>query len=518
MPWPRFCFIVHLLRMKRCVLWLAACVGWVDTASYAERINQEGRILGPVPVVTNSVLFNTPQADSILSAMQIFPVTSAWNEDITRLPVLGNSDAMIAQIIADLSSTRRTLRAFQEMNFVLVPDSQPPVPIDFLVYADQSDPSPYPIPANMPIESWPTGTGTLTLQQWQQDVNTSGGDRHSITAQPGNGNLWETWQAQLVGTNWQASNGARFDLNSNALRPAGWTSGDAAGLPMFPALPRYDECERGMVEHACRVVVFRSRKEYLYPANHWASSTPANQTNVPAMGQRLRLKSSFVIPSTWSKEEKAILLGLKKYGALVADNGNFFSISITPDERWPANAFNHISTVGITNFEVVQATGPLGGPRSAGAPTANAGGDRTVSTGVAVQLQGFVSFSNAAPATSWKLYSGTGNVVFGHSTQTNTTATFSAPGVYTLLLSASDGVHAVANDAVNITVTQNLTLSIARLGTNLSLNWTGGTPPYMVEESGVMPALTWVPVMTNSASGALLPANGAVRFFRLRSN
>jgi hypothetical protein len=108
--------------------------------------------------------------------------------------------------------------------------------------------------------------------------------------------------------------------------------------------------------------------------------------------------------------------------------------------------------------------------------------------------------------------------VFGNSTQTNTTATFSAPGVYTLLLSASDGVHAVANDAVNITVTQNLTLSIARLGTNLSLNWTGGTPPYIVEEAGAMPALTWVPVMTNSASGALLPANGAVRFFRLRSN
>src|SRR5262249_38214594 len=157
-------------------------------------------------------------------------------------------------------------------------------------------------------------------------------------------------------TNWQAANGAKFDLKSNALRPADWTSGDAAGLSMFPALPRYDECQRGMVEHACRLVVYRTRKEYIYPATHYASSTPATQTNVTAMGQRLRLKSGFLIPAAWSKEEKAILVGLKKYGAIVADNGNFFSISVTPDDRWAASAFSHLSTVGITNFEVIQTT------------------------------------------------------------------------------------------------------------------------------------------------------------------
>src|SRR5690242_6019949 len=114
---------------------------------------------------------------------------------------------------------------------------------------------------------------------------------------------------------------------------------------MFPALPRYDECERDMVEHACRLVVYRTRKQYIYPANHYASSTAATQTNVPAMGQRLLLKSSFVSSNSWSIEEKAILRGLKKYGALVADNGNFFSISVTPDDRWPANAFSHLTTV-----------------------------------------------------------------------------------------------------------------------------------------------------------------------------
>ncbi len=112
------------------------------------------------------------------------------------------------------------------------------------------------------------------------------------------------------------------------MRPDGWTSGDAAGLPMFPAVVRYDECRRGMVEHALRLVVKKTRREYIYPARHYASSIPATSVNYPAMGQRLRLKSDFVIPSNWTIEEKAVLLALKKYGAIVADNGNFFSVSV----------------------------------------------------------------------------------------------------------------------------------------------------------------------------------------------
>src|SRR5690349_4361864 len=131
--------------MKSCMGLVALGLLGAGCTCLAERINQEGRILGPAPVLTNATLFNTAQADAIVSAMQIFPVTSAWNEDISRLAVLPNSDAMIAQIMADLSSTRRTLRVFQEMNFVLAPDSQPMVPIDFVDYPDESDPSPYPI-------------------------------------------------------------------------------------------------------------------------------------------------------------------------------------------------------------------------------------------------------------------------------------------------------------------------------------------------------------------------------------
>ena len=318
------------------------------TAFGGERINQDGRILGPVPVVTQPILFNTPQADAVVAAMQIMPVTSAWNEDVSRRPLLPNSDAMIAQITSDLASNRRTLRAFFEMNYVLVPDNQPALPIKFFNYPAESDldggTSPnglYPIPPTLPVETWPNQTGTLTLAQWQQDVNNTGGDRHAITVKPGAGFIWETWLTKFASGAWQASNGAKFDLKSNTLRPAGWTSGDAAGLPMFPALVRFDECERGMVEHAVRLVVKRTRVGPIYPATHQASVGNTTSPDIPAMGQRLRLKAGFVISATWTKQEKAVCLGLKKYGGIVADNGGFLSFSVCPDDRFPANAFGN---------------------------------------------------------------------------------------------------------------------------------------------------------------------------------
>jgi hypothetical protein len=443
-----------LWRIAICFL-LASLI----SESHAERINQEGRILGPAPVVTTPTLFNTPQADAIVSAMQIMPVTNPWNEDISRRPVLTNSAAMIAQVKSDLAASRQTLRPFYEMNYVLVPDNQPRVTIPFFNYPDESDldggTSPngrYPIPSNMPVEGWPKGTGTLTLQQWQMDVNNDGGDRHSIIVAPGVGSIWETWLTKLNGSAWEASNGAKFDLNSNALRPAGWTSGDAAGLPMFPAIVRYDECQRGMVEHALRLVVAKTRREYIYPATHYASSIPATSVNYPAMGQRMRLKSSFVIPNSWSVEEKAVLRALQKYGAIVADNGNFFSVSVCPDNRFSDSAFDHLSTVAIDNFEVVQTTGPTQGPRSPNAPSVNAGADQVLNGPGSTTLDGIVNDPSHTASIEWKLYSGPSGVSFANSAQSNTSATFSASGTYTLMLSADDGVHAVAYDAVIVTV------------------------------------------------------------------
>ena len=431
----------------------------ISLPARAERINQEGRILGPAPVATTPTLFNTPEADAIVAAMQIMPVTSAWNEDISRRPVLANSAAMIAQVKSDLLSSRQTLRAFYEMNYVLVPDDQPRLTIPFFNYPDESDldggvfPNGwYPIPSNMPVEGWPKATGDLTLEQWQQDVNDTGGDRHSIVVAPGAGLIWETWLARLTTSGWEASNGAKFDLNSNALRPAGWTSGDAAGLPMFPALVRYDECERGMVEHALRLVVAETRREYIYPANHYASSIPATATNYPAMGQRFRLKSSFVIPDNWTVEEKAVLLALKKYGGMVADNGNFFSFSVCPDDRFSDEAFNHLSTIDVDSFEVIETTGPTEGPRSPGFPIVDAGADQVVDLGTTVMLHGVINAPAGTVTVQWKLYSGPNEVTLGSPNSADTSVSFTQPGSYVFELSADDSVHAVAYDAVVVSV------------------------------------------------------------------
>lgn len=501
------------------VLFLCA-FGWADGA---ERINQEGRILGAIPEVTEPILFNTPEADSVISAMQIFPVDNPWNERIAARPVLANSDAMIAQIIADLREDRRTLRAFEEMNFVLAPNSQPTIPIEFLNYPDESELNGgtfpfglYPIPANMPVETWPSGTGGLSLQEWQTEDD--GSDRHSIVVQPGNGDLWETWRAVRMGTSWKAANGAKFNLHTNALRPAGWTSGDAAGLPMFPALVRFDECERGMVEHACRIVVSRTRRSYIYPATHFASSIPATQTNVPAMGQRVRLKSSFVIPSDWTKQEKAVLLGLKKYGAIVADNGNFFSISVTPDDRWPSGCFDNLSDMEITNFEVIETTGAGEGPRSPDAPRVDAGADRTVSFGQAAPLMGGVTGGVSPVAIRWIDYSGPGMVTFEDATEAGTTASFSAPGSYTLMLSADDGIHAVAYDAVVLNVVETITLLGATLGDALDLTWMGGSGPFVVETSEVLPAGSWSGIVTTTVRNATVEVSEGTAFYRVRGN
>lgn len=458
-----------MIPQRRFVLFLA-----LASICQAERINHEGRILGPAPMVTAPTLFNTAAADAIVSAMQIMPRDNPWNEDVSNRPVHINSDAVIAQITSDLSANRRTLRPFYEMNYVLVPDNQPRVTIPFFNYPDESDldggafpNGSYPIPPNLPIETWPRGTGNLTLQQWQQDVNNTGGDRHAIMVAPGAGSIWETWLTKLTGNGWQASNGAKFNLNSNALRPAGWTSGDAAGLPMFPALVRYDECQRGMVEHALRIVVAKTRREYIYPATHFASSIPATSANYPAMGQRVRLKASFVIPDNWTIEEKAVLRALKKYGAVVADNGGFFSVSICPDDRFAANAFDHLSTIGINNFEVIQTTGPAEGPRSAGAPSVAAGADQFLEATETITLSGSVNDPSGQASVLWKVYSGPAGVSFANANQATTTATISALGTYTFMLSADDGTHAAAYDAVVVRVTGHNAL--ANLSTRLQV-------------------------------------------------
>jgi hypothetical protein len=293
---------------------------------------------------------------------------------------------------------------------------------------------------------------------------------------------------------------------------------------MFVAAVRYDECERGMVEHALRLVVKRSRKGYIYPATHYASSIAASSTNYPAMGQRLRLKAGFAIPGNWTVEEKAVLLALKKYGAIVADNGNFFSVSVCPDNRFSSNAFSHLSTIDISNFEVIETTGPGEGPRSPGVPSVDAGPDQFLEWPVNISLSGSVNDPSAHASVLWKVYSGPAGVSFANANQAATTATINTPGTYTFMLSADDATHAIAYDAVVVRVTGHNAL--ANLSTRVQVGTasnvaiagfivTGNTAKQVVVRGlgpslaavGVQGALSDPVLELYDASGNLLAAN-----------
>ena len=183
------------------------------------------------------------------------------------------------------------------MGFILVPPDQKRVQVKLVDYPNESDPGPYPVPDNAPIENWPLAVnedkGALTKPgQTLEDLQRNGtGDRHIIVVDPVNGKLYEFWQSRKTDAGWQASNEATFDLKTGALRPERWTSSDAAGLPIFPAVVRYDEGERGLVDHAMRFTVRRTRRGYVLPATHWAS--PHFDKSFPRMGERFRLKASF---------------------------------------------------------------------------------------------------------------------------------------------------------------------------------------------------------------------------------
>ena len=239
------------------------------------------------------------------------------------------------------------------MGFVLVPPDQKRVPVKLVDYPDESDPGPFPVPDNAPIENWPLAENEdegaarpgQTLEHLQREAE---GDRHIIVVDPVNGKLYEFWQSKQTDDGWQASNEATFDLKTGALRPERWTSSDAAGLPIFPAVVRYDECERGMVEHAMRFTVRRTRRGYVLPATHWASRSFDKAH--PRMGERFRLKASFDT-SGFPTHARAILEGLKKYGMLVADNGSDWLMSISPDRR--LQGLETLQRVKGSDFEVV---------------------------------------------------------------------------------------------------------------------------------------------------------------------
>jgi hypothetical protein len=272
---------------------------------------------------------------------RIFPRNNPWNQRVDDLPLHPRSD----RIVGSIGRTEGLHPDFGSgkwegapigIPYVSVRREQQKRPVRFRWYASESDKGPYPIPKDAPIEGG----------------RQSDGDRHVIVVQRGTCKLWELYAAypRDGGERWVAGSGAVFDLDSNKLRPKGWTSADAAGLPILPGLARYYEVRRGRIDHALRFTVERSRRKYIYPARHHASDLTSR--NLPAMGQRLRLKKSFDI-SGFPGQLKVILRALKQYGMIVADNGSDWYISGAPHRKWNNDALHRIGDVLGRNFEVV---------------------------------------------------------------------------------------------------------------------------------------------------------------------
>lgn len=304
-----------------------------------------------IPRITRPIPFNTPEADAILAGLIVFPPDNPWNQDISRWPVHANSRNIIASI-----GVEKPFRANQDMGFVLVPPDQKRVDVRLTEYPDESDPGPFPVPDQMPIEGWPASYQAdpklrrLTLDDVQRDTLRLGGDRHAIVVDPVNRMLYEFYGTRKTDAGWEAKQSSVFDLKTNKLRPEGWTSSDAAGLPIFPSIVRHDELVRGSIGHALRVTVRRSRRAYVHPATHFASRS--NDPSLPRMGERIRLRRDFATGG-FSPRVRVILEALKKHGMFVADNGIDWAISVAPDERIPV-MHEELRRVNGAAFEVVQ--------------------------------------------------------------------------------------------------------------------------------------------------------------------
>jgi hypothetical protein len=298
-----------------------------------------------MPKIDRPILFDTAEADKICEALQIFPPDNPWNTSVEDWPLHPNSAKIVASIGAN-----KPFRYNPDMGFVLIPPDQKKIDVKLVSYADESDKGPYPVPDNIPIEGFPVNYKGLSLDAVQRK-NEGDADRHAIVVDPTNRMLYEFYQMRKTDAGWQAAGEATFDLKSNKLRPDGWTSTDAAGLPLFSAVARYDEIKRGMVEHALRLTVVKTRRAYVYPATHFASRL--TDVNLPRMGERIRLKKNVDI-SGFSPDVQAILKGLKKYGMMVADNGIDWAISVTPDPRL-GNMHDELRRLHGSDFEVVEA-------------------------------------------------------------------------------------------------------------------------------------------------------------------
>ena len=425
-------------------------------------------------------------ASPTISGCPIFPSDNIWNTQIDTLPVDANSAAYITTIGPTVGvhpdfGSGLWDGAPMGIPYNVVPGTQPKVPISF-DYPDESDPGPYPIPPNPQIEGGSQSTG----------------DRHVLVLDSDNGSLYETWSTYPnADGSWHAGSGAIFNLKSNALRPSGWTSSDAAGLPILPGLLRYDEVASGEITHALRFTVPKTRMAYLWPARHYASSLTA--TNYPPMGQRFRLKASFDI-SGFSAQTQVILRALQKYGMFLADNGSAWYISGAPDSRWNNDVLvSELKKVTGSAFEAVDESSLMVNPDSGQArttpsnnlpPTADAGPDQTVTMGTVVTLNGSNS-TDTDDGIATYLWTQTAGPQIVFSNPNAVAPTFAAPNVgmggaaltFSLKVTDKGGLTSTAACTVNVTWVNTPPTANAgpdqtvRTGATVTLNGSSSTDP-----------------------------------------
>jgi len=341
----------------------------------------------------------------------IFPADNIWNTPVDTLPVAANSATYVNTIGASSPTHADFGSGLYDgapigIPWITVPGTQTKYPVTF-DYADESDPGPYAIPLSAPIEGGSASTG----------------DRHAIAIDTDNCILYELYSAYPQASSWQAGSGVIFNLKSNALRPAGWTSADAAGLPMEPGLARYDEVAAGEIRHALRFTVPKTQKAYVWPARHYASSLTGAQ--YPPMGQRFRLKASFDI-SGFPADVQVILRALKKYGMILADNGSAWYISGAPDEGWNNDNLSTMRKIPGSAYEAVDESSLMidansGQARQAGVSVSVSPTSAMVAAGASQQFTATVQNASDSPVT-WSVNGVTGG--------TASTGTIDANGLY----------------------------------------------------------------------------------------
>jgi hypothetical protein len=294
-----------------------------------------------VALAAAAVTGAAPATAPRIAGCPVFPADNFWNRRVDRLPVAPGSAAVVRAIGANEHVHADFGSGLWDGGPIGIPvtvvgPGTPRSRVSF-EYEDESDPGPYPIPAGVAIEGGPGADG----------------DRHAILVDRGRCRLYELFALRRSGNGWSAGSGAVWDLRSNRLRPAGWTSADAAGLPILPGLARYEEVARGRIDHALRFTVARTRRAYVWPARHVASDL--TDPSLPAMGLRLRLKRSFPIAG-FPRQARIVLRALKEYGMVVSDNGSSWYVSGAPHPRWSNDDLHTLHRVPGSAFEVVDTT------------------------------------------------------------------------------------------------------------------------------------------------------------------